>query len=223
MQTASILSRRLFGLRWRWEKFNNRLFDWYHGTNTHQETFLANEGVSDGQARKGNNVYRPFWRKEFFQAIDALCIRPEHWTFVDVGSGKGKLLLLASHFDFAEIIGIEYAPGLHQVAVGNIHDFSKRSKFKKTIMSVNADALAWPIPKRPAIFFAYNPFDLATTRAFFSRLDDHATHTGSPTILIYGNLRGVAERAEAFCSAKTLRMKLQRPRYAIFATPSEFA
>src|SRR3954454_18204342 len=107
MQTASILSRRLFGLRWRWEKFNNRLFDWYHGTDTHQETFLSNEGVSEDQARKGNNVYRPFWRKEFIQAINDIGIHPDVWIFVDIGSGKGKLLLLASHFNFEDIIGIE--------------------------------------------------------------------------------------------------------------------
>src|SRR3954454_9805602 len=120
MHPASFLNRRLFGLRWRWEKFNNRLFDWYHGTDTHRETFLWNQGISEDQARKGNDVYRPFWRKEFFRAIKDINIRPEHWIFVDVGSGKGKLLLLASHFEFADIVGVEYAPGLHEVAVRNI-------------------------------------------------------------------------------------------------------
>ena len=217
MEFQSLLRRRLFGARWRWERLNNRLFDYYYGTRTHQETSLTSAGVAEDQARKGNDIYRPFWRKEFFQSIDDAGIRPEQFVFIDIGSGKGKLLLLAAQLDFAEIIGVEYAPKLHEVAVDNIDCFKKRSGSSKAIANVNANALTWPLPQRPALFFMYNPFDLLTTRAFFSRLDEHAAQSGAPTVLIYGNLRGVSERAEAFQSGKALMPKLAKPRYTIFA------
>src|SRR5215813_3538961 len=37
---SHFLRKRLFGLRWRWERFENKLYDWRHGTKTHQECFL---------------------------------------------------------------------------------------------------------------------------------------------------------------------------------------
>src|SRR5262249_24639122 len=39
------------------------------------------------------------------------------FVFVDYGSGKGRVVLLASHYNFKEIIGIEYARELHEIAV----------------------------------------------------------------------------------------------------------
>ena len=42
------------------------------------------------------------------------------FTFVDVGSGKGRALLLASDYPFREIIGVELSPDLDRVARSNI-------------------------------------------------------------------------------------------------------
>src|SRR5262249_42854411 len=142
----------------------------------------------------------------------------EEYVFVDIGSGKGKLLLLAAKLHFSEIIGIEYAPALHEIAVQNIDRFKQSTGCPIKISSVNEDALKWPLPERPAIFFMYNPFDLETTKAFFARLDEHATRSGMPIAVIYGNLRGVNERQEAFRAAKSLIPKIQHERFVIFVS-----
>lgn len=211
-----ILKKRLFGLRWRWEGFKNRAYDWRHGTKTHQECMLSMQGVTDLQARQGNNVYRPFWRNEFFDAIRSLGVDLNDYLFIDIGSGKGKLILLASHFPFSGIVGVEYAPELHGTAVDNIEQF-KNSAGRRDMISVNADALTWELPTKPAVYFLYNPFDLETTRAFFTRLDEHVARTRVPTFMIYGNLRGVAEREAAFASAGSLALKKRTPRFLVYA------
>jgi hypothetical protein len=216
LEISRLLRKRLFGLRWRWERFNNKIYDWRHGTDTHQECYLKTQGVTDVQALQGNDVYRPFWRKEFFDAIRALDADLTDYLFIDIGSGKGKLLLLASHFPFSGIIGVEYAPALHAIAVNNIKRFRTKSG-RPDIVSVNADALTWELPARPAVYFLYNPFDLQTTQAFFARLDAHVARTGVPAFMIYGNLRGVAERAAAFASARSLVLKTRTPRFLIHA------
>ena len=217
MEISHIIRKRLFGLRWRWERFKNKVYDWRHGTDTHQECYLNTQGVTDVQALQGNDVYRPFWRKEFFDAIRALDVDLTDYLFIDIGSGKGKLLLLASHFPFSGIIGIEYAPALHAIAVNNIERFKNKTG-RTDIMSVNADAMTWELPPKPAVYFLYNPFDLQTTQAFFARLDDHVARTGVPTFMIYGNLRGVTEREAAFASARSLVLKKRTPRFLIHAT-----
>lgn len=220
MVLSSYIKRRLFGLRWRWEGLNNKVYDWRYGTNTHQECFLHTQGISDDQARQGNNVYRPFWRNEFLSAIGSLGIDCSKFLFIDVGSGKGKMLLLASHFPFSEIIGIEYAPGLHAVALKNIQQLQAKMETSNNVVSVNADALTWDLPNGPAVYFLYNPFDLAITKAFFVRLDRHVERTRAATFMIYGNVRGVAEREEAFSSPRSLRLRLKTPRYLIYESIS---
>ena len=152
--------------------------------------------------------------------MGSLGIDFSNYLFIDVGSGKGKMLLLASHFSFAEIIGIEYAPGLHAVALKNIQELKTKTRTRTNIVSINADALTWDFPNRPAIYFLYNPFDLATTKAFFVKLDQHAERTRAATLMIYGNVRGVAEREEAFSSPRSLRLKLKTPRYLVFESGS---
>jgi len=216
LQISRTLRKRLFGLRWRWEGFKNKVYDWRHGTKTHQECFLNTQGVTDVQALQGNNVYRPFWRKEFFDAIRALDVDLTDYLFIDIGSGKGKLLLLASHFPFSGIVGIEYAPALHATAVNNIKQFKYKAG-RPGIMSVNANAMTWGLPTKPAVYFLHNPFDLKTTQAFFAKLDDHVARSGVPTFMIYGNLRGVAEREAAFASARSLVLKKRAPRFLVHA------
>lgn len=210
------MKKRLFGLRWRWEGFKNKAYDWRHGTKTHQECFLNTQGVPDVQAIQGNNVYRPFWRKEFFDAIRSLGVDLKDYLFIDIGSGKGKLIMLASHFPFSGIVGVEYAPALHATAVDNIGQFKNKAG-RTDMTSVNADALTWDLPTKPAVYFLYNPFDLETTRAFFARLDQHVARTRVPTFMIYGNLRGVAEREAAFASAVSLALKKRTPRFLVYA------
>jgi len=216
LQISRTLRKRLFGLRWRWEGFKNKVYDWRHGTKTHQECFLNTQGVTDVQALQGNNVYRPFWRKEFFDAIRALDVDLTDYLFIDIGSGKGKLLLLASHFPFSGIVGIEYAPALHATAVNNIKQFKYKAG-RPGIMSVNANAMTWGLQTKLAVYFLHNPFDLKTTQAFFAKLDDHVARSGVPTFMIYGNLRGVAEREAAFASARSLVLKKRAPRFLVHA------
>lgn len=219
MVLSSFFKRRLFGLRWRLEAINSKIYDWCHGMCTHQECSLQTQGVAKEQALQGNNVYRPFWRKEFFQAIDLLGIDLKDYVFVDIGAGKGKMLLLASEFSFSEIIGVEYAPGLHAIAVENINRLKSKTRTRAKIASINADALVWDLPNRPAVYFLYNPFDFATTKAFFTRLDQHVSRTRLSTFMIYGNLRGVAEREDAFASSQSLLLRTKTPRYVIYKSP----
>ena len=41
-------------------------------------------------------------------------------TFIDLGCGKGRAVLLASEYPFAHVIGVEIAPQLHRIAVENV-------------------------------------------------------------------------------------------------------
>jgi hypothetical protein len=63
--------------------------------------------------------------KEVLVDVD---INFENFTFVDFGSGKGRVLLMASDFPFQKIIGVEFSPELHAVAQRNIESYKSSAQ-----------------------------------------------------------------------------------------------
>jgi hypothetical protein len=103
-----------------------------------------------------------------YQAVDAdslgqilieLGLNYEQFTFIDLGSGKGRAVLLASQFPFRKIIGVEYSEGLNDIARKNLATFRTEHRMHcSDIDLVWDDALNYPIPAGPIVIFMYNPF-----------------------------------------------------------------
>src|SRR5512146_202609 len=61
----------------------------------------ANElGAIDSPAWNHGCLYQPAREDDFQEAMAALAIRHEEFTFIDLGSGKGKTLLMAAGWPF---------------------------------------------------------------------------------------------------------------------------
>src|SRR5262245_54030407 len=50
------------------------------------------------------------------EILSELPIRYDHFTFVDLGSGKGRAVLVASRFPFKRVMGVEYSKTLNEIA-----------------------------------------------------------------------------------------------------------
>lgn len=87
-----------------------------------------------------------------------LAIRYEDFTFVDLGSGKGRALLVSAQFPFKRIIGVEYSGRLNDIARRNIAQLPESKKMCKDIALFCSDAGSFPIPEGPVLIFLYNPF-----------------------------------------------------------------
>jgi hypothetical protein len=116
----------------------------------------------DLKIKNGNWVYGHEYQgidpSAFRKMLRGLDIRHEEFTFIDFGSGKGRALLLAAEFPFRKIQGVELAPQLHEAACENLR-VCRQDRLKcRDIESVCADAVAYPIPDGPAVFYFYNPF-----------------------------------------------------------------
>ena len=79
-------------------------------------------------------------------------------TFIDIGSGKSRTLLLASRYPFAEIIGVEFARELVEIARSNIERLSDPTQKCRALSVVEADAAAYDFPQVPLVVYFYNPF-----------------------------------------------------------------
>jgi len=80
------------------------------------------------------------------------------FTFVDLGSGKGRLLFLAAEHPFRRIAGVEFARELHEAACQNIHRYRSLKQRCREIESVNMDAADYPFPDQPLVISLFNSF-----------------------------------------------------------------
>jgi SAM-dependent methyltransferase len=190
------LAWKLFQLRQRHQDRINLAFDERHGTDTAAEVALTDVGVDHADAQRGNIVYRPLWEKNFHATLQALAPRLggfEPFTFVDIGSGKGKLLLLAALYPFHKVVGIEYAEGLHDIAVRNVARFNPPGRRCATITPLLGDALAFPLPPGPVVAMIFNAFDRQTTAKAIAHLVSQRPDGAAPVFVVYENVRRTAE------------------------------
>lgn len=109
----------------------------------------------------------------------------EDYSFIDIGCGKGRALMLASEMPFRRIIGVELNPDLTAIAEKNIAAWKNRPHPCVDIEVLNLDALEAPIPDGPAAVYIYNSFNLYVMLPFLDRLRQLALHRPAPIDLIY--------------------------------------
>jgi SAM-dependent methyltransferase len=100
--------------------------------------------------------YVPSRKDTFGEAIKSLQIHFEDYVFIDLGSGKGQALLLAAHYAFKRVIGVEYSETLTAIALANV-----RAATGLTCQSVECiceDATEFDLPHDRAVLYLYDPF-----------------------------------------------------------------
>jgi hypothetical protein len=97
--------------------------------------------------------------------------RTKAFAFVDVGSGKGLVVMQAARHPFREIVGVEMAPELHAIAERNAGRFAAVHPDAAPMRFIHGDALTAPLPDGPLVVYLYNPFDATVLRPFAARLE----------------------------------------------------
>src|ERR1700691_5447899 len=101
------------------QRYGDAEYDWDHRVNTTSGAV----GWRDRLLGVFHSPYQPTEAGLFHEMIDALCehthIDLSEFVFVDLGSGKGRTLLMASDYPFQRIVGVELLPALHETAKGN--------------------------------------------------------------------------------------------------------
>lgn len=94
----------------------------------------------------------------FVQLIEQLNIDLGNHSFIDLGSGRGRALMLAASFPFRRIIGVEFAAELHDAAHANLAAFANNGHDASRIELLRADAASYSFPVEPLIIYLFNPF-----------------------------------------------------------------
>lgn len=131
-------------------------FDLEHHIETSHRVHATDLRVNSRNWMDGTN-YEPVSVELIREAIAALPINPAEFTFIDFGSGKGRALFVASEFAFARIIGIEYAPELHEAACRNLQSYRSETQKCRRIEPICQDMTTFHFPEGPLVLFFNNP------------------------------------------------------------------
>lgn len=119
--------------------------------------------------------------------IDTVARPARGFTFLDVGSGKGRVLLIASRFPFRRVIGFEYSGQMNAIAMSNIRQFAKHYPDMAPVEIVSGDATRLPLPEDPLVMFLYNPFGPSLMRDFAAAVKASYERKPRKIICIYYN------------------------------------
>jgi len=105
------------------QRYGDMEYDWEHRVNTTSGTVGGRERLLGLL----HSAYQPTDPALFREMMASLPIELDTFTFVDLGSGKGRTLLMASEYPFRRIVGVELLPALHQVAQENLARYKSES------------------------------------------------------------------------------------------------
>jgi SAM-dependent methyltransferase len=110
-----------------------------------------------------------------------------HYNFIDFGAGKGRALLVASHFPFHQVIGVELNPTLADTAERNLthwrtlHSSDPTAPPIAPIRLYEQDALTFELPRIPTLAFLFHPFEAPVLKLLLRRIEARfAKTTRSP-------------------------------------------
>lgn len=112
----------------------------------------------------------------------------EETTFVDIGAGMGRALLLASEMPFRSVVGVEMHPALARIARKNVAVWKKAGRVRcGSVRVVEGDAGEFKFPKGPCVAFLFNPFGAVGMRRFLRHLRESFAERAGQLDLLYVN------------------------------------
>lgn len=82
----------------------------------------------------------------------------EQFTFIDIGAGMGRAMLLAAELPFRAVHGVELHPALTRIARRNLAAWRRSGKARSAMRLHQSDACEFRFPAGPCLAFLFNPF-----------------------------------------------------------------
>lgn len=190
-------TRRLLNVLWEFvrdstperlrTRFGDASYDWDYRVNTTSGAV----GWRDRLLGMFHSAYQPTDPAAFHEMLDALQqhsrLNFQDFVFLDLGSGKGRTLLMASDYAFRRIIGVELLPALHAIAQENLARYKGDSQKCFDLESICSDATTFTLPTEPLVLYLFNPLPDFALRRVLHRLEQTRRVTHNPVYVLYHN------------------------------------
>lgn len=190
-------------------RYGDMEFDWDHRVDT---TWANVRFATRVREIFAGRAYQPAEPELFRYVLRALNIDHREFTFIDLGSGKGRALLLASEFPFRRIIGVELLPELHAIAQTNASRFSSPWQQCHQFDLWCGDARQFTFPAEPLLVFLFDPFPEYVLERVLSNLERSLREQPRAVVVVY--LNPISEHV--LSNAKWLRRLRGSIQYAVY-------
>ena len=141
---------------------------------------LSNADISKSSPYEAVNYYM------LEKLLSAFRSQSADTSIVDLGCGKGRVMVTSAYFGFTRITGIDFAKELCEEAIRNMQ------KVQLTFpgMSwnvIHANVLDYLIQPDDTVFFMFNPFVEETLNSFLIRLEESCKLYPRKTYFLYAS------------------------------------
>ncbi len=135
----------------------DKQYDRKHGIKSAGYTHL-HELMIDNPSKEFGIRYQPTTQKRMVAMFRSLPKDLREFTFVDFGSGRGRVLLFAAQFNFLRVAGVEFSEELHRSALDNIAVADGRARRCADIRPLHQDATTYELPDGALVLYFFDPF-----------------------------------------------------------------
>jgi SAM-dependent methyltransferase len=192
--------------------------EWRFDTSRHVQTAgnvkLRDAGPLVGEIRD-SLMYGPVRAANAHTALrDLPCGDLSEYTFIDVGSGKGRMLFVAAEYPFRKVAGVEFSKDLHEQALTNIGTYKHRRQRCGDIESILANAATFEFPDEKLVIYMFNPFGPEIMREMLANLERSLEK--SPRHVVVVMLW--PERADMVAGMPLMKKYRETRRYHVYQT-----
>jgi len=170
------------------QRYGDVEYDW----DFRVDTTSATVGWRDRLLGHFHSPYQPTEPVLFREMLESLTLASPNFafrefTFIDIGSGKGRALLMAADYPFRRILGVELLPELHRVARENIGKFKSDLQRCFTIDCILGDASEFVFPPEPTVLYLFNPLPASGLARMLRNLESSLREHPRPVFVLYHN------------------------------------
>jgi hypothetical protein len=154
--------------------------------------------IGGGKLRSGhkndvfNTAYYGMAPSRFRSVIESWIANLSHanvedYTFIDLGCGKGRAVMMASEFRFREAIGVELHASLAKIATSNVATWIEAGRAVCPVQIVCQDATEFVFPQGPCLLYLFNPFTAPVVQRLIERIEADFAKRPGMLDLIYFN------------------------------------
>jgi SAM-dependent methyltransferase len=156
-------------------------FDQLHGVQTGGRILPKDLGAISPDAKFAVE-YAPSRPRKVNKLISSLPETARRATFIDIGCGKGRVLIVAADLGFEKLIGIDLSPALIDVARANVELGTKAA-----CQLLCCDATHYEFPPDQLVIYMYNPFQAPVMQKVIANLEASLRVQPRKVFIIYSN------------------------------------
>ena len=156
-----------------------------YGSGTFVPVELKDLTIIRGDRRNGSRyeAVSYYMLEHLFNAFRKIS---DQTSIVDLGCGKGRMMMVAPYFGFSCITGIDFAKEVCEQARTNME--KKEKEFPKLEWKVlNENIEDYDIQPNDSVFFMFNPFTEIVLKTFLQKLDISCDQFPRPTYFLYAS------------------------------------